>query len=173
MKPHAISAEAIIRHLSLSPLPFEGGYFRRTYECGDEATLPSSLGYPDGASRRFCTAIYFLVTPDGFSALHRVRGDELFHFYAGDPVEMLQIDPAGRAHFLRLGPHILEGEQPQVLVPRKHWQGLRLLPGGSWALLGCTVAPGFEFEDFELAQRDRLIRAFPALATEIQEFTRS
>lgn len=163
---------AIIEKLKLEPLPFEGGYFRRTYECNDARVSAAQLRRPGQGERLLCTAIYYLVTPEGFSALHRVKSDELFHFYAGDAVEMVQIDPNGRLSLHRIGPNVLLGEEPQVLVPRNYWQGLRLQHGGSWALMGTTVSPGFEYEDFELGDRAELTRAYPDLADVIAAHTR-
>jgi predicted cupin superfamily sugar epimerase len=107
------------------------------------------------------------------SALHRVRSDELFHFYAGDAVEMVQIDFAGRLTTHAIGAEVLAGELPQVLVPKNFWQGLRLKAGGEWCLMGTTVSPGFEYEDFELGERAKLVAQFPALAVEIEKFTRA
>src|SRR5207249_3960045 len=95
--------------------------------------------------RSVSTAIYYLLTPGTFSALHRLKSDEIFHFYAGSPVKMLQLHEDGRGEEIILGSDVLAGQQPQVLVRRGVWQGSYLLPGGEFALLGCTVAPGFEY----------------------------
>jgi predicted cupin superfamily sugar epimerase len=167
------TAKAIIEKLNLSPLPFEGGYFRRTYESG-AARLPArDFGIEAASDRASCTAIYYLVTPEDFSALHRVRSDELFHFYAGDAVEMVQIDLAGKLIAFAIGSDVLAGELPQVLVPKNFWQGLRLKAGGEWCLMGTTVSPGFEYEDFELGERATLTAQYPKLVLEIARFTRS
>ncbi len=166
------TARAIIEKLKLEPLPFEGGYFRRTYECGEPPVSAAQLRRAGSGSRLLSTAIYYLVTPEGFSALHRVKSDEMFHFYAGDAVEMVQIDREGRLSLHKIGSDILGGEEPQVLVPKGYWQGLRLIPGGSWALMGTTVTPGFEYEDFELGSRKELTLAFPDLADVISTYTR-
>lgn len=166
------TARAIIEKLKLEPLPFEGGYFRRTYECGEPPVSAAQLRRGGSSPRLLSTAIYYLVTPEGFSALHRVKSDEMFHFYSGDAVEMVQIDPQGRLSLHQIGSDILRGEEPQVLVPKDHWQGLRLKPGGAWALMGTTVAPGFEYEDFELGSREELTLAYPDLADVICAYTR-
>ena len=166
------TARAIIEKLKLEPLPFEGGYFRRTYECAEPPVSAAQLRRAGSGPRLLSTAIYYLVTPEGFSALHRVKSDELFHFYAGDSVEMVQIDPRGRLSLHQIGPDILRGEEPQVLVPKNYWQGLRLIPGGAWALMGTTVTPGFEYEDFELGSREALTRTYPDLADVITAYTR-
>jgi predicted cupin superfamily sugar epimerase len=152
------TAAEIITHLNLRPLPREGGLYRETYR--------SDLQGPNG--RAAGTAIYYLLTPDTFSALHRLAYDEVFHFYLGDPVEMLQLDPkSGEGRVVTLGSDLLAGQQPQVVVPRGVWQGSRLKPGGSFALLGTTMAPGFDFADYE-AGNERLADVFPAFAERIR-----
>lgn len=179
--PRALSAEApprsdpgpdeLIRLLSLVPLPGEGGWYRETYRSRVRIPangLPAAYAGPRDAS----TAIHYLLTSDTFSALHRLRGDEIFHFYLGDPVEMLHLRPDGTGATLTLGPRPHEGMHPQVVVPGGVWQGARIAPGGRYALLGCTVAPGFEFEDFELGNRDALLRQYPAYAERIRSLTR-
>jgi hypothetical protein len=155
-----VTAEQVRERLGLRPHP-EGGYYVETYRAEERVD-----------SRSLSTAIYYLLTPDTFSALHRLRSDEVFHFYLGDPVEMLQLRPDGSAREVVLGSSVLEGTQPQVVVRKGVWQGLRLRPGGAFALLGTTVAPGFEFADFELGRRDALVAAYPAHAERIQVLTR-
>jgi hypothetical protein len=130
--------------------------------------LPSGYGAP----RHARTAIYYLLTNETFSAMHRLRGDEIFHFYLGDPVEMLHLHPDGSGATITLGPALHEGMHPQVVVPAGVWQGARMTGQGRWALLGCTVAPGFEFEDFELGKREALVRAYPGFAEMIRSLTR-
>jgi len=155
-----LTAERIVELLGLEPLPREGGRFAESYRAG-EGTAAAALPARYGGARRFSTAIYYLLTPDAFSALHRLRSDEVFHFYLGDPVEMLQLRPDGSGALLRLGTDLAAGERPQVVVPRGVWQGARLAAGGRLALLGCTVAPGYEPEDFEAGRRDDLIAGWP------------
>jgi predicted cupin superfamily sugar epimerase len=165
------TAAEIIKKLDLKPLPEEGGYYRETYKSG-EPTLPAkSFGIDSSTSRRVSTAIYYLVTPESFSALHRVKSDEMFHFYSGDPVEMIQIDGLGNLTTFTLGSDVMSNQSPQVVVPKGIWQALRLKAGGRWALMGTTVAPGFEFEDFELGNRNKLIREFPKLKTYVTSYT--
>lgn len=157
------TAAEIIDLLQLQPLPDEGGFFRQTY-----ASAPLA-----GGARPAATAIYFLITPDGFSALHRMQADEIWHFYAGDPVEHLMIDPAaGTGAITRLASGLERGRRPQLAVPGGSWQGARLEPGGRWALLGCTMAPGWDDRDFELGRRSALITRFPQFADTIIAFTR-
>ena len=155
-----ITAEQIISLLGLKPHPEEGGYYAETYRSRE--TLPRNL-WPERYTgpRSFATAIYYLLTPDTFSAMHRLQSDELFHFYLGDPVIMLQLRQDGSGEILTLGTDLLKGMRPQVVVPRGVWQGAGLLPGGRFALLGTTVAPGFEFADYETGQRDLLMNAYP------------
>jgi predicted cupin superfamily sugar epimerase len=162
-----MTAEQVIGRLGLVPLPREGGWYRETYRADLElpaAALASRCPGPRAAG----TAIYYLLTPDTFSALHRLAGDEVFHFYQGGAVEMLQLDPRrGEGRLVTLGSDLLAGEQPQVVVPRGVWQGSRLRPGGAWALLGTTMAPGFDFADYEGADPEALAAAFPAFAERI------
>lgn len=163
--------DALIDKLGLSPLPMEGGYYRETYRCDE--SIPASGVHPRyERSKSHCTAIYFLVTPDSFSALHRVKSDEIFHFYAGDPVEMLTIRPDGACSLTTIGPDVMAGRIPQFVVPRGVWQGCRLVDGGEYALLGCTVSPAFDFEDYEHGLRESLVREYPSCAELICRFTR-
>jgi predicted cupin superfamily sugar epimerase len=162
------SAEALIRLLHLRPHPREGGWYCETYRSALQ--LPANAlapRYP--AARSAGTAIYYLLTPDTISALHRLTTDEVFHFYLGDPVEMLQLGPSPEngGRILTLGSDILAGQQVQTVVPAGVWQGSVLRAGGSFALMGATVAPGFDFADYEAAERDALIATFPDFAERI------
>lgn len=164
------TAEALITRLGLKPLEFEGGWYAETWRSAD--TLPAdALPARYGAARAAGTAIYYLLTPETVSRLHRLTTDELFHFYAGDPVEMLRLAPGGSGEVVTLGADILDGESPQVVVPRGTWQGCRLRPGGRYALLGCTVAPGFEVADFAAGARTELVAGWPAWRDEIERLT--
>ncbi len=156
----------VIKLLNLVPLPEEGGYYRQTYQSSHLVTGP--LG-----TKSECTAIYYLVFKDEFSALHWVDQDEIFHFYAGSPVEMLQIDEDGKSRKFILGTNFQEGHIPQLVAPRKVWQGTKLFNAteDNWALLGCTVSPGFEFHNFHLEGRAELIKKFPHLTDDIKNFT--
>jgi predicted cupin superfamily sugar epimerase len=104
--------------------------------------------------------------------MHRLRGDEIFHFYLGDPVELLQINANGVGEVVVLGQDIIAGMQLQHVVPGGAWQGSRLRAGGKYALLGTTVAPGFDYEDFEIGKREELVTEFPRFAEMIQQLTR-
>jgi len=154
-----MNAEEIIARLNLKAHP-EGGFCVETYR-SDERLLQNVLPARYEDPRPMATAIYFLLTSESFSAMHRVNSDEIFHFYFGDPVEMLVLPPIGEGGIFTLGPGLESGMQPQIVVPRSAWQGSRLRPGGELALLGTTVAPGFEFSDFELGRREQLVRLYP------------
>jgi predicted cupin superfamily sugar epimerase len=165
-----VTAEQIIELLNLQPHPKEGGYFRETYRAPASVAAEHLPGnYP--AARSVCTAIYYLLTPETFSALHRLPGDEIFHHYLGDAVEMLQMHPDGRSEIVRIGPNLAAGEQPQLVVPGGTWQGSKLAAGGAFALLGCTVAPGFDYADYEHGDRAKLIAAYPDRAAQIRSLT--
>jgi uncharacterized protein len=165
-----MNPEDIIRALKLAPLPQEGGYFRETYRA-DEATHAQALPARYGRAKAHATAIYYLLTPDTFSALHRLPSDEVWHFYAGDPVEMLQLFPDGGGRFVTIG-SFAAGFEPQAVVPRGVWQGARLIAGGRYALLGTTVAPAFDFADYEAGSREDLASAYPAFSEAIRHLTR-
>lgn len=167
-----ITAEQINTLLNLKPHPKEGGYFIETYRSDEmipKGALPKR--YPD--ARSYATGIYYFITPESFSTIHRLKSDEIFHFYLGDPVEMLQLWPDGSGKRIPLGSDLLKGMRPQVIVPRGIWQGCRLLLGGKFALLGVTVSPGFEFMDYEVGQRDELVKSYPKFRDLIIALTRS
>lgn len=164
------SADAIVNALGLVPHPKEGGYFRETYRAAETLAV-SALGGRYTAARAVSTAIYYLLTPATFSALHRLASDEVFHFYAGDPVEQLRLHPDGRGEIVTIGNNLSAGQRPQTVVPRGVWQGARLAPGGRYALLGCTVAPGFDYADYEAGERAALAAAYPDFAGRIASLT--
>lgn len=165
-----MTANDIIRFLGLTPHP-EGGHYAETYR-SPESIAAGHLPPRYGADRAFGTAIYYLLTPGTFSAMHRLASDEIFHFYLGDPVEMLNLHPDGTSRLLVLGKDLSEGMIPQAAVQSGVWQGARLVPGGAYALLGTTVAPGFDFADFELGERASLAGLYPAHAPLITALTR-
>jgi len=166
-----LTADQVIERLQLVPLTIEGGYFRETYRA---SVVFAAAGLPDqfASERNASTAIYYLLTPDTFSAIHRVKSDEVFHFYAGDPVEMLQLLPDGSGRIISISNNLAAGHEPQLVVPAGVWQGCRLASGGAWALMGCTVSPGFDYADFELAKREDLTRAYPEFTEFIAALTR-
>ncbi|HNV71985.1 MAG TPA: cupin domain-containing protein, partial [Candidatus Ozemobacteraceae bacterium] len=154
-----LTPQDIIDRLGLKPHP-EGGYYAETWR-SSEFIAQQHLAPRYSGNRRFGTAIYYFLTSDTFSALHRIESDEIFHFYAGYTVELFQLTETGVGAVHRLGNDLCAGALPQLVVPRGIWQGCRLVQSGSWALLGCTVAPGFEYDDFCLADRHELLERFP------------
>lgn len=167
-----MTAEDVKKLLGLRPHPREGGWYVRTYEA---AELVGAAAFADGryaGERRTGTAIYYLLEEGTFSEMHRLKSDEVFHFYAGDAVEMLQLNDSGSGRTLVIGNDLAQGQRPQVVVARGVWQGCRLVKGGEWALLGCTVSPGFEFEDYESGVRERLCEDWPEFAGQINALTR-
>ncbi len=165
-----MTSQEIIDILGLKPLPEEGGYYVETYR-SDELLAQGLLPSRYSGSRNIHTAIYYLLTPDTVSAMHKVLSDEVFHFYLGDPVEMLQLFPDGSHKVFTIGSDLLSGQKPQVLAPRGVWQGCRLISGGDFALMGTTVSPGFEFSDYEHGVREDLVRAYPQCAPLITALT--
>lgn len=167
-----ITAAELIKFLHLQPLSQEGGFFAETYRSKD--LIPQSALPPVySGARSVCTAIYYLLTPDTFSAIHRLHGDEIFHFYLGDPVEMLQLGPQGKTEIAMLGADLARGMKLQCVVAGGVWQGARLLEGGRYALLGTTVAPGFDYQDFELGARSALQNQYPEFSSLIGQLTRT
>lgn len=169
-----MTVDEIVRTLGLEPHP-EGGFYRETYRA--PLVIPhASLSSTHAGDRSASTAIHFLVTRGSFSALHRIASDEVWHFYGGAPLEVVEIDPSGALTITRLGSELAIGERPQHVVPRGAWFGSRVLEGtearGDHALVGCTVAPGFDFADFELADRDALVARFPQHRALIVALTR-
>ena len=166
-----MDVEAIKRMLGLKPLAVEGGFYAEAYRSNEKlaaACLPARYS----GERCFGTAIYFLLTPETFSALHRLKSDEIYHFYLGDPVETLVLRADGSGEVLALGNDLYGGFRPQAVIPAGAWQGSRLRAGGKFALLGTTVAPGFEFSDFELGSREFLLAKYPDFSRLIRELTR-
>jgi uncharacterized protein len=151
-----MTADEIKKLLGLVPHPCEGGWFVQTWR--SEEVIPRSVlpdRYP--SDRHAGTCIYYLLEPDTFSEMHRLASDEIFHFYYGDPVEMLQIAPDGSAKRVVLGGDLAAGQHMQLIVHRDVWQGSRLVAGGSVALLGCSVSPGFDYADYETGKREELL----------------
>ena len=161
-----MTAEEIKIRLNLEPHPIEGGWFRRTYTSAGTVNLPRG-------TRAQGTAIYYLLEPGTFSEMHVLDSDEIFHFYLGDPVEMLQLYPDGSSAVFILGPDLEAGHHVQLVVPAGVWQGTRLIGDGKVALLGCTVAPGFDFADYHNASGAELTEKWPSQAVRIRTLTRS
>jgi len=160
-----MTADEVIERLRLQPHPVEGGFFRETYRCTESLSR-------DGATRSISTAIYYLLTPKTVSALHRLPGDEVFHFYLGDPVLQLQLFPDGGAKEFTLGIDLAVGQVPQLVVTAGVWQGSHTLPGPhGFALLGATMAPGFDYTDYVTGRRGELVAKWPGHAALIEKLT--
>ncbi len=159
-----MTADEVKKVLGLAPHPREGGWYVRTWESAERVAA-------EAGERRTSTAIYYLLEPGTFSEMHVLKSDEVFHHYAGGPVEMLQLFEDGRAERVLIGKDLEAGERPQGVVRRGVWQGSRLL-GGEWALLGCTVSPGFEFEDYAAGVGEELSARWPEWRELIGELTR-
>jgi predicted cupin superfamily sugar epimerase len=158
-------ARELVRLLRLEPHP-EGGFYRETWRS------PLSLaGLVQRDARAASTAIYFLLPAGTFSALHRVASDEVWHHYDGDPVDLHELDDLGNHSVTTLGRALQAGERPQHVVPAKRWQAA-VPRGDRYALCGCTVAPGFDFADFEMPSRAEMMRIFPAHAELIERLSR-
>ncbi|HEY3930341.1 MAG TPA: cupin domain-containing protein [Candidatus Koribacter sp.] len=166
-----MTAEELKKLLNLKPLSMEGGYFSETYRAA-EMIPAGTIGERYDGPRRVSTAIYYLLEPGEFSEMHRVKSDEIFHFYYGDAVEMLQLWPDGSVKMVLIGKDFARGMRPQVVVPRGVWQGCRLIAGGKVALMGCTVSPGFEYADYESGMREELVAQYPAAGEMISQLTR-
>ena len=166
-----LSAEMLVGRLGLSRHP-EGGWYRECYrspEAAPAAGLPERFGGP----RSFCTSIYFLLGRQDISRLHRIKSDELWHFYAGASLTVHVISPDGDYSKLLLGSDLARGETFQGAVPAGCWFGAELSGEGEYALVGCTVSPGFDFADFEMGEREELLRLYPSHADVITRLTGS
>ncbi|QDU55879.1 cupin domain-containing protein [Aeoliella mucimassa] len=166
----SVTRQQWIDSLALQPHP-EGGWYREMYRA-DESVPQTSLPSRFTGDRSFSTAIYYLLGPGDFSALHRIHQDELWHFYDGSPLAIEVIHPDGRAEQLRLGRDVTAGEAPLAIVPAGSWFGAQVLDPTGFALAGCTVAPGFDFADFEMPTRDELLALFPQHQALITRLTR-
>ncbi len=161
MKNENMTADQVINALGLVPLDQEGGLVLETYK--------SSQKTADGDAA--CTAIFYLLRGSSFSHLHRLSGDELYHFYLGDPVELTELLPDGSVRTTTLGSGITHGECLQHLVPAGNWQGSRLKESGSWALLGTTMCPGYRQDMYEHGDRAKLLRQYPSERDSILRLT--
>jgi predicted cupin superfamily sugar epimerase len=151
LSPENFTAKQVIDHLGLEPLPLEGGFFRRTL------SVPPSL-----------SVIFYLLTPESSSMLHRLRADEIWCFQAGDAIELLLLSPDGSGEQIKLGSDLGDGQHAQALVPAGTWQGAQMMPGGRWALATCVCSPEFVQKDFELGDGPTLCAAYPRFADVIR-----
>jgi hypothetical protein len=161
-----MTADEIKALLNLAPHPMEGGSFRQTYVSAESVNLARG-------ARSVGTAIYYLLETGTFSEMHVLDSDEIFHFYLGDPVKMLQLHPDGRSALFTLGPDLAAGQHAQLVVPAGVWQGTRLIGDGKVALLGCTVTPGFDYADYRSGSYEELAGKWPQEAERIRKLTRS
>lgn len=157
-----MNAKELIERFSLQPLLGEGGYFCRSYEAIEEAA----------PGKKAASAIYYLLTESTFSSLHKLPADEVYHFYLGDPVELLLLYENGESRLVTLGQNVLAGQEVQFPVPKGTWQGSRLKSGGKTALLGTTMAPGYTDDDYCPADREALKQKYPEWAERIDELTK-
>lgn len=164
-----MTARHYIQSLNLQPHP-EGGYFAETYRSA-ESISHNALPGRFGGVRAFGTAIYFLLESPHFSALHRIQADEIWHFYAGGPLEVFVINPDATLTIIRLGNNSAKGEVFQAIVPAGCWFGSKPATDTDFSLVGCTVAPGFDFADFEMADRTALLAAYPQHRAVIETLT--
>lgn len=162
--------EKLVKSLELLPHP-EGGFYKEVYR---SSKTIAKTALPDNFSgdRSYCTSIYFLLTSENFSAFHRIKQDEIWHFYGGSSLSVHVIDSNGKYTEHHVGMNFEKGEQPQLVVPAGCWFASSVSQKDSYAFVGCTVAPGFDFDDFELANRADLTKEYPQHATIIQQLTR-
>ena len=170
MKTTLLPAEEIITKLGLAPHP-EGGWFRETYRA-TETVLGAVLPDRFSGDRSFCTAIYYLLEKGDISAFHRIKSDELWHFHTGTVLTVHLFSQEGEYQALPLSADLTAGASFQVVVPAGCWFGAEVTGGGDFSLVGCTVAPGFDFVDFEMADRESLLRQFPDHGELIRRLTR-
>ncbi|MCL2480268.1 MAG: cupin domain-containing protein [Spirochaetaceae bacterium] len=164
-----IPASDIIKALNMSPHP-EGGYFRETYR--SKGVIPANVLLNENFSgpRNYCTAIYYLLTNGDKSHLHRIKQDEIWHFYLGGSLRLCMISPDGEYKEVILGQNIMDSDCLQYVVPAGWWFGATPAKSVAWSLVCCTVAPGFDFADFEMADKKNLCEKFPHLDAFIREF---
>lgn len=165
-----MTADWIVERFGLEPLPIEGGLFRRYYASEDSISLkvlPLRYTQP----KLFGSAICYMHTPETRSLLHTLKTDEIYHFYNGDPVSLVLFYPDSTHRIVTLGQDYAAGQLPFFVVPHGVWQGSVLADGGKWALMGATLAPAYDEEDFELADRMELTAAFPDAVAWIERLT--
>ncbi len=143
-----------IEKLELLPHP-EGGYYKEVYRSTEEV-VAELLPLQRTGVRSINTAIYYLLEKENFSAFHRIKSDEIWHFYDGEPIVIYVLDKNGKLEEL-----LLDKDNPMQIVPKNTWFAAELKDKNSFALLGCTVAPGFDFKDFEMGEKSQLIKAYP------------
>ncbi|HJS53044.1 MAG TPA: cupin domain-containing protein [Chitinophagaceae bacterium] len=163
-------SDQLIQQFNLEPHP-EGGWYKQTYR-SNEKIVAGALPKRFTGSRAFSTAIYFLLEEGNFSAFHRIKSDECWHFYAGDPLLIFIIRQSGELEIISLGNDFEKGQSFQYVVPANCWFAGRPASGSKYCFVGCTVSPGFEFADFELANVNALVRVYPQHKAIINELCR-
>lgn len=166
-KPDSERIEELKNQFQLEPHP-EGGFYKETYRSSGYVNNP----YPGAQQRAFSTGIYFLLVAGNFSAFHRIKQDEMWHFYDGDSINLHIISKGGEYSQVTIGSNFEKGEVPQFVVHAGDWFASEVSVKDGYALAGCTVSPGFDFEDFEMARRDNLLNEFPEFSTVIRRLTR-
>ena len=165
--------QKLIDFFGFEPLKVEGGVFKQTYKSPEKLPLPAlPAGYNEPHPMGTAILYFYTSQPDSFSAVHKLPTEEIYHYYLGDPVEMLLLYPGGTSQRIILGSDVLHGQKVQFVVPRGVWQSSHLLPGGAYALAGTTMAPGFENIDYQGGAREELIRLYPQEADLIRQLTR-
>ncbi|MFH8403183.1 cupin domain-containing protein [Streptomyces sp. NPDC018019] len=157
------SPQALAEFYGMVPLPREGGRYRRTW-AGPER--------PDGRPEGSAIVVLLTAEPDDYSALHRLPTDEIWHFYLGDPLTLLLLEPSGDSRTVVLGPDVLGGQHVQFTVPAGTWMAAEVADGGAWSLFGCTMAPGFTFDDYEHGDAAELAARYPQEAARITALCR-
>jgi predicted cupin superfamily sugar epimerase len=160
----------LVRRLDLARHP-EGGWYRETYR-SRETVAGSALPERFGGARPFCTSIFFLLERGDISALHRIKSDEIWHFYAGAPLTVHAFTTQREHMELKLGPDFAAGESFQIVVAAGCWFGAEVSGAGEYSLVGCTVAPGFDFADFQMGNSSELLREYPSCREIIDRLTR-
>lgn len=166
-----ITPQQIIDKYQLLAHP-EGGWYKETYK-SEELVAQSALPERFNGDRYFSTAIYFLLESGNFSAFHRIKSDECWHFYMGEPLTIFVFEPKGSFKEIQLGSNIHNGEVFQYVVPANSWFASRPTKNNSYSFVGCTVSPGFDFKDFELNDAEPLIKLYPDHSDLIRSLTRS
>ena len=164
-----ITGQDWIEKLNLQKHP-DGGYYRETYRCSDIINQDQSLTRYTG-ERNVSTAIYYLLIDKDFSAFHKLKSDEIFHFYSGSALEVHIISDQGEYSYFKLGNDLNNDENLQLIIPHGNWFASRVSEPNSYSLIGCTVAPGFNFADFTLGEREELIRLYPQHEKIISQLT--
>nr|WP_299384097.1 cupin domain-containing protein [Allomuricauda sp.] len=164
------TAEVIIDKFDLKPHP-EGGFFKEVYRSKGQIAAEA---LPDqyGTARNYTTSIYFLLTSDTFSAFHKIKQDEIWHFYSGSPLMLYVISEEGELSEHSIGNDFGKGQVPQFVVPGNHWFAAKTIHPDDYSFVGCTVSPGFDFKDFVLPERRKLLEKFPEHSDIIKSLTR-